>query len=131
MALAVDKYADHPSVKSFFVSHEGKKTLTVEVGTPSIHDVDYEWFFKEMSNKISENINKPEYTQIMDTDFSTSSPVHKIANQIMLMYSFQKYFEYEMMYMVYITKVFPLCFCNQLYNTQTSLKSLRLRKLLD
>ena len=115
MALAVDKYADHPSVKSFFVSHEGKKTLSVEDGTPSIHDVDYEWFFKEMSNKISENINKPEYTQIMDTDFSTSSPVHKIANQIMLMYSFQKYFEYEMMYMVYITKVFPLCFCNQLY----------------
>ena len=96
VAMTIDKNANHPSVRKFFVSHEGKKTLTVQVGTPSIYKVDYEWFFKQMTDEISNNINNPEYTKIMETEFSKSTPVHKIVNQIMLMHSFQKYFEYEM-----------------------------------
>ena len=93
--MTIDREADHPSVRPFFVNHEGKKTLTVSVG-PSIYGVDYEWFFKEMSGQIKDNINKPEYTDAIESDFSCSTPVQKIINNIMLMYSFQKYFEYRM-----------------------------------
>ena len=105
--MAIDENANHPSVRKFFVSHEGKKTLTVTVG-PSIYGVDYAWFFKEMTSQISENINNPEYTYIMESDFSTSTPVQKIVNQIMLMYSFQKYFEYSMFTMCGIPGVIML-----------------------
>ena len=98
IASTIDREADHPQVRSFFVNHEGKKTLTVRVG-PSIYGVDYEWFFKEMSGQIKANINKPDYTDAIESDFSSSTPVQKIVNNIMLMYSFQKYFEYEMFLM--------------------------------
>jgi len=96
ISMTIDREADHPSVRPFFVNHEGKKTLTVEVG-PSIYGVDYVWFFKEMSGQIKANINKPDYTDAIESDFSSSTPVQKIVNNIMLMYSFQKYFEYKMM----------------------------------
>merc|ERR1712012_872844 len=50
----------------------------------------------EMKDQISKNINNPEYTDIMDSNFSGSTSVQKIANDIMLMYGFKEYFEYEM-----------------------------------
>ena len=94
--MTIDREADHPSVRPFFVNHEGKKTLTVDVG-PSIYGVDHEWFFKKMSEQINKaNINKPDYTDAIESDFSSSTSVQKIVNNIMLMYSFQKYFEYRM-----------------------------------
>jgi len=96
IAVAIDKNANHPDVRQFFVSHEGKKTLTVAVG-PSIYGVDYEWFFKQMRSQISKNINNPEYTDLIDCNFSQSTSVQKIVNDIMLMYGFQEYFEYRMM----------------------------------
>jgi len=80
-------------VRSFFVSHEGKKRLVVDAG-PTIYNTDYYRFFREMSGQIRDNINKPEYTEAIQSDFSSSSPVQKIVNNIMLMYSFQKYFDY-------------------------------------
>ena len=96
IAVAIDTNGEHPDVRKFFVSHEGKKILNVGVG-PSIYGVDYDWFFKAMTNQIEKNINNPDYAKIMDHDFSTSTPVQKTVNNIMLMYSFQKYFEYRMM----------------------------------
>jgi len=96
IAVAIDKNANHPDVRPFFVSHEGKKTLTVQVG-PSIYGVDYEWFFKQMRSQISKNINNPEYTDLIDCNFSQSTSVQKIVNDIMLMYGFKEYFEYRMM----------------------------------
>ena len=92
--MTIDREADHPSVRPFFVNHEGKKKLTVEVG-PSIYGVKDEKFFKEMSGQIKANINKPDFTDAIESDFSSSTSVQKIVNNIMLMYSFQKYFEYR------------------------------------
>ena len=95
ISMTIDGEADHPSVRPFFVNHAGKKKLTDEVG-PSIYDVDYDFLFKEMSKQIKANINKPDYTDAIESDFSSSTSVQKIVNNIMLMYSFQKYFEYKM-----------------------------------
>ncbi len=43
VAQAVDKNANKTSVRNFFVSHEGKKELVVDVG-PTIQSVDYNSF---------------------------------------------------------------------------------------
>merc|ERR1719347_82128 len=96
IATRIDKEAKHPSVREFFVSHEGKKTLTVKIG-PTVHGIDNESFFQQMIYLISQNINKPEYTTIMQSDFSQSTSVDRVVNSIMLMYSFQEYFEYRVM----------------------------------
>ena len=50
-----------------------------------------------MISQISQNINKPEYTTLMESDFSRSTSVDRIVNSIMLMYSFQEYFEYRVL----------------------------------
>jgi len=96
IATRIDKHAKEPAVRNFFVSHEGKKQLTVNVG-PSIYGVDYDRFFQAMVSQITHNINKPEYTSLMKADFSQSTSVDRIVNNIMLMYSFKEFFEYRMM----------------------------------
>ena len=80
------------AVREFFVSHEGKKPLTVDIGT-SLEGINNEGFFQEMIAQISENINKPEYTNLMESDFSESTSVDRIVASMMLMFSFQEYFE--------------------------------------
>jgi len=94
IAIRIDRHAKDPAVRQFFVSHEGKKQLTVEIG-PSIEGIDNEEFFEKMTSQIEENINKPNYTKIMQSDFSQTTPVDRIVNSIMLMYAFEEYFEYR------------------------------------
>jgi len=96
VAKAIDKHANTPEVRKFFVQHEGKKDLTVTVG-PSIYGVDYSWFFTQMAGEIEKNINVPEYVTIMDADFTKTSPVQNIVNKVVLMASMQEYFRYKMM----------------------------------
>ena len=93
IAIKIDKHAKKNLVRQFFVSHEGKKKLTVQIG--SVHDINNEEFFQAMISQITKNINKPDYTTTMASDFSQSSPVDRIVNSIMLMFSFQEYFEYR------------------------------------
>ena len=95
VAIAIDKNAKKDTVRKFFVQHEGKKPLEVHVG-PSIYGVDYSWFFDQMSVEIAKNINVPQYVKAMETDFSSSTKVHKIVGKIVLMKSVQEYFEYRM-----------------------------------
>ena len=95
VAIAIDKNAKKDSVRKFFVQHEGKKPLEVGIGR-SIYGVDYSWFFDQMSAEIAKNINVPQYVKAMETDFSSSTKVHKIVGKIVLMKYVQEYFEYRM-----------------------------------
>ena len=88
IAIRIDKKANDTAVREFFVSHEGKIKLTVLIG-PSVNGINSERFFSEMISQITRNINKPEYTSLMDCDFSGSTAVDRIINSIMLMYSFK------------------------------------------
>ena len=78
------------------------------LGTGTSCGVDYNWFFQAMISQITHNINKPEYTSLMKADFSQSTSVDRIVNNIMLMYSFKEYFEYRMMLMCGIPGVVML-----------------------
>lgn len=98
IAVAIDENSKSDKVRKFFVSHEGKKTLTVEVG-PSVYGVDYSWFLDQMTQQISDNIKVPNYVNLLKADFSTSTPTNVIVSEITTMASLQEFFEYEMMTM--------------------------------
>jgi len=93
IALAIDKHSTNETVRKFFVSHEGKKTLTVQVG-PSIYGVDYAWFLNQMTQQIGKNIKVPKYVDIMRADFSTSNDCHVICSEITIMASVQEFFKF-------------------------------------
>eukprot|EP00092_Neocalanus_flemingeri_P001322 GFUD01001412.1.p1 GENE.GFUD01001412.1~~GFUD01001412.1.p1 ORF type:complete len:391 (+),score=103.74 GFUD01001412.1:353-1525(+) len=94
VALDIDAVSDNQTIRNFFVSHEGKKELVVELGT-SVYGANYSNFFDAMTDKIAENINKPEYVKIMNSDFSTSSNLDKIVSNLAIMSSVQEYFSYS------------------------------------
>merc|ERR1712013_934141 len=95
IARAIDKSSAKPSVRDFFVSHEGKKQLTVKVG-PSVYGVDYAWFLNQMTQQIADNIKVSQYVDALKSDFSTSTDCHVICSEISVMASLQEYFEYRM-----------------------------------
>jgi len=89
VALAIDKHSTNEAVRNFFVSHEGKKELTV-VSSPST--LGSEWFLDQMTQSIEANIKVPKYVDILKSDFSTSTGLHVICSEITIMASVQKYF---------------------------------------
>jgi len=93
VALAIDSNSEKDSIKDFFVDHEGKKELRVELGQ-SLYTADYAWFFQQMTNQVDENIKKKEYVRTMRSDFGTSTPEHQIATNIAIMSSVQEFFQF-------------------------------------
>jgi len=90
---AVDDNGEKNKVRDLFVSHEGKKEIFIDVG-PTLAGIDYSWLFRQFSSGIRANIKNPAYADIVQADFSTSSPDQVISCQVMLMASLQKYFSY-------------------------------------
>ncbi|CAB3987224.1 chitinase-3 1 isoform X1 [Paramuricea clavata] len=97
VAIAIDKNSKKEAVRKMFVEHEDKKTLQVDVPVDNIYDVDYTWFFDEMSKEISKNVKVPSFVDVISADFSSTTPVQRIVSQITLMSSLQEFFEYKMM----------------------------------
>ena len=92
VATAVDQKSELPSIRKFFVSHEGKKEIRIIVQT--FTDLDYSWLFTQFAEQIAANIRHPEYVTLIEADFTTTSPQQLITSQIMVMASVQKYFDY-------------------------------------
>ena len=93
IAIAIDNNSKKEKVRKLFVDHEGKKTLTVNVRGCNIN---FEKFFKDMTNKIQSNIKIDDFVDTIRSDFSTSTPTHQIVSEIMIMTSLQEFFEYKM-----------------------------------
>jgi len=97
VAQAVDDNAEAPEVRKLFVpGQEGKKDLIVSSESWTIYDTDYSAMFSAFSKAIEKNIHLPKYAETVTSSFSTTSPAKRIASQITLMKSFQKYFGYRM-----------------------------------
>ena len=97
VAVAIDEKSKSRAVRNFFVSHEGRKTLSVEVDS-NLYGVDYSWFLDQMTDQIARNINVPNYVDVLKADYSMSTKTHVIGSQITVMTSLQEYFKYEMMF---------------------------------
>lgn len=94
VAMAIDNHSKTDAVRQYFVNHEGKKRLTVDVD-PSC-GIDYEKFFREMTDLIQSNIKVEKYVDTIRSDFSTSTATHRIVSEITVMSSMQEFFEYCM-----------------------------------
>jgi len=92
VAQAVDDNGDKDNVRKFFVEHQGKKTIGIEV--PSLAHLDYSWLFDQFAQGIRMNIKTPGYVDVMQADFTTTTKDQLISTQIMLMASVQKYFDF-------------------------------------
>ena len=95
VAQHIDENGEKTKVRNFFVSHEGKVQIKIVLpeGLQQIK-YDHDWIFNQFSEAIRDRIKTPGYVDKMNADFSTTFSDQKVASQIMLMSSLQKYFEY-------------------------------------
>ncbi len=93
----VNKNAE--DLRKKFVDHEGKKEIIAVDITQlaSLEDKEFKWdyFIKVFAEKIKEN-TKNEIGQVLESDFSTTGFIEKLASQVVLMHTVEKYFKYKM-----------------------------------
>jgi len=94
VAIAIDNNSKKNKVRKYFVNHDGKQRLTVDVD-PTF-GIDYEKFFREMTDLIQSNIKVDKYVDTIRSDFSTSTETHRIVSEITVMSSMQEFFEFCM-----------------------------------
>ena len=77
-----------------FVTHEGRERLVVERMDILPGDPDAPWpeVFAEFSDQIGEHVGKAR--DLVVADFSTTGPVERAASEVLVMDTFQAYFEY-------------------------------------
>ncbi|MBQ0033701.1 MAG: DUF4419 domain-containing protein [Bacteroidales bacterium] len=96
-AKHVDLHAD--SLRSMFVSFEGKETLEVESWHPLWLMTSHDWekcvsgFPRQIAGYTGEEI-----VETLHCDFSTTTPTSLAASDIMIMSTMQSYFEYVVTY---------------------------------
>ena len=91
-AQAVDDNGNKEKVRKLFVDYEGKKEITIIV--LDLATVDYSWLFDQFSQGLRDNIKTPGYVDLMQANFSTTTPKQLISSQVMLMSSMQKFFDF-------------------------------------
>ena len=85
-------------LRSLFVKHAGKMDLTVQNNKIKLDDPNAPWeeVFPEMSKQIAANTGD-ELTNNITADFTTTTPITKVASQITLMKAMSAYFNYNVM----------------------------------
>ena len=84
-------------LRSQFVSHEGKKVLAIDVTPFPLKSIDVGKFAQEMTSLIQENVKDPELQQWIIPNFSTTNDNDRSVASIVMMGTFQAYFEYLML----------------------------------
>ncbi|KAK4085167.1 uncharacterized protein Triagg1_157 [Trichoderma aggressivum f. europaeum] len=79
-----------------FVSHEGKKTLDLDLTATSLSELDFSKVAQEFTSLIQENVVDPELREWMLPNFSTTTDHDKAVAAFSMMGAMQKYFEYGM-----------------------------------
>jgi hypothetical protein len=93
-SIHINKYSEQ--LRTRFVDHEGKKRLVVRRDDFIYNSSANPWneMIDEFIAKI-DNFTKLEAIDLFVSNFSTTSDVSKTCSKIVIMDSFQKYFEYE------------------------------------
>ena len=95
--LFFSKYVDDHSkeLRSAFVTHEGKKTLNVDIPTLFEDIENYEeQFFKPMVEQIRKNTTEG-VVEKLECNFSTTQFVQRVCSTAVIMNTMKDYFEYE------------------------------------
>ena len=69
VAIAIDKNSKKNEMRNFFGNFEGKKRLVVKVDR--LNEIDYNRFFRLMTNLVQSNIKVGGYVDIIRSDFTT------------------------------------------------------------
>jgi len=87
------------SLRPLFVGFTGKTTLTVVTDAISLNDPNAPWeeIFPEFSKQISANTGQ-QLTDALTADFSTTTPITKMASQITMMDALKSYFDFVVIY---------------------------------
>eukprot|EP01127_Copromyxa_protea_P014547 TRINITY_DN407_c0_g1_i1.p1 TRINITY_DN407_c0_g1~~TRINITY_DN407_c0_g1_i1.p1 ORF type:complete len:349 (-),score=57.76 TRINITY_DN407_c0_g1_i1:87-1133(-) len=101
LASYIDRHAEE--MRSTFVSHEGKKQLTVS-GSGTISTANYDLLIDALSAEIDKN-TKGDIREWVECDFSTSTQLTRTVSKIVLMGAMKNYFSYKMCLMCGLPKV--------------------------
>lgn len=93
-SLFISGYENAERLRHMFVSHEGKKTLTLELTTTNLSELDFGKVAQEFVGTIQNNIADPELREWMLPDFSTTTYHDKAVAAFGIMGAMNKYFEY-------------------------------------
>jgi hypothetical protein len=85
--------ANAKTLRSTFVSHEGKKKLCLVTGG-TLHSFDWSFFAIQMTKLLSRNINDPDLRAWILPSFTTTTPTDTVTASVIMMGTLQKYFEY-------------------------------------
>jgi len=90
--------ANSEKLRDRFVDFSGKLTLVVEAGDVTLDDPDSPWeeIFPQFTKQIAEHTGE-KLMNTLTSDFSTTTPVERIASQITIMEAMKSYFEYIVM----------------------------------
>jgi hypothetical protein len=94
--------ANAEKLRSNFVSHEGKKTLTLNFGG-NYANVSVDRFAELFIEQI--NANTKQSSDWLQCDFTTTTAKERTASSLLVMAGFQQYFKYEMMFCCGIPEV--------------------------
>lgn len=86
-------------MRHMFVNHEGQKDLTVTTHNDLTEDK-WEEFFELMLDSVRTN-TKDEVVDLLQSDFTTTTPVEKLLSTAVIMNTFKQYFKYG--------RCIPLC----------------------
>jgi len=91
--------ANSEELRHFFVNFSGKTQLIVSTETElnNISEKQWEAIFPEFTKQIGQQTGK-ELINTLTSDFSTTTPVEKIASEITIMHAMKSYFDYIIVY---------------------------------
>ena len=81
-------------MRELYVSHEGKKTLTVS-SSGSIHTFSADEMIDLFTSAIKDNIKDGEFVHWVQPNFTTTTPLDLFVSGAMLMSTMQKYFDFR------------------------------------
>lgn len=91
----INNYSEE--LRSKFVEHEGKKTLSVRRDDFLFNSSSNNWdgVIDEFADKIKQNL-KSESRNLFDANFSTTNHVNSMCSKVVLMAAMQEYFSYKL-----------------------------------
>lgn len=92
LQLIISTFVNNNSEQSrdLFVTHSGKKTLTVENDA-----LDFNTFGQMMRDSVKENIKDSKFIDLLDPKYSTTKPICQTVSNLLVLNTLKEYFSYD------------------------------------
>ena len=89
----------------FLASHEVRDPLKARMSGVPLREFDYSSVFGDVAEQIKGSVTVPELAEVVQADFSTSTPSHVLESEITLRSAIQNHFQFEIYFMCGIPQV--------------------------